>query len=162
MGSIIGDMNKRPVQLIVLVLVAVAAVFLYTFFNSRQANAPSEQNSGITSQPDEQIINEQQGDISVEPNINTEEFKLTGSNVNCSTSTVNGATSRSCSGNIRVIPLARPGMEPGLYKLNEQTKLLHDGTEQDLNSLQQLSQNQTTVRLKLADGSSDMLAEIRY
>lgn len=155
-------MNKRPVQLIALVVVAVAAVLIYAFFNGRNAEAPSEQNKDAANQTNEKRNSEIEGDIAVQPNLKTQQFKLTGSNVNCSTSTVNGVTSRSCSGNIRVIPRAQSDMEPGLYKINEQTKLLDDGAEQDLNSLQQLSQNQTVVTLKLADGSEDMLAEISY
>ena len=155
-------MNKRPVQFISLALVVIVALLVYIIVDSRKADAPSEQNSDTSTQTNEQKSNQTEGDTDVKPDLNTQQFKLTGSNVNCSTSTVNGVTSRSCSGNIRVIPRAQTDMEPGLYKINEQTKLLHDGAEQDLNSLQQLSQNQTVVTLKLATGSEDTLAEIRY
>lgn len=98
----------------------------------------------------------------MQPDINNEVFKLVGSNVSCSTTEVNGAVSRICSGNIRIVPINNDSMSAGLYKINEQTKLLGGGQEQDLTNLQQLSQDQTQVRLTLSDGSEEMLAEIRY
>lgn len=155
-------MSKRAIQIIIVLAVALIAALVYIFVNNKRAEAPSAQNTGTPTRPAEQKGNEDEGDVAVEPDINTQEFKLTGSNVSCSTNTVNGATSRSCSGNIRVIPRAQADMEPGLYKINEQTKLLHNGQEKDINSLQQLSQAQTIVTLKLAGGSADTLAEIRY
>lgn len=152
--------NKR---IIIIVVVAVAVVAAAAgFVQGRRVQAPAEQNTAVPSQSDEQISKDKEGASFVEPDINNQEFKLTGSNVNCSTSTVNGVTASSCTGNIRVIPRAQSDMEPGLYKINEQTKLISKGVSQDLNSLQQLSQNQTVVRLKLAAGSSDTLAEISY
>lgn len=155
-------MSKPSIKLIVLVIIAAAALVLVGIVIGKQVEAPSEQNTSADVQPNEQKSNVEEGDTNVQPDINTQEFKLTSSNVSCSTTTVNGVTSKSCSGNIRVIPRAQADMEPGLYKINEQTKLLHEGVEQDLNSLQQLSQNQTVVTLKLSDGSVDTLAEIRY
>lgn len=98
----------------------------------------------------------------MQPDINNQEFIMTGSTVNCSTTEVNGQKSRSCSGNIHIVPAVDESHDPALYKINEQTRLLHDGQEQDLNTLQQLSQNRAKVRLTLADGSEEMLKEIRY
>lgn len=155
-------MSKRVIQLIGVVIVAAIAVFLVSVFMDKDAEAPAEQNADTSRQAPEQTNEIEEGDTEVQPNVNTQEFILTASNVSCSTSTINGITSRSCSGNIRVVPRAQSDMDPGLYKINEQTKLLKGGQEQDLNSLQQLAQSNTVVRLKLAAGSEDTLVEIRY
>lgn len=155
-------MSKRVLQLIGVVIVAALAVFLVSVFMDKDAEAPAEQNADTSRQAPEQTNEIEEGDTEVQPNVNTQEFILTASNVSCSTTTMNSVTSRSCNGNIRVVPRAQSDMDPGLYKINEQTKLLHGGQEQDLNSLQQLAQNNTVVRLKLAAGSEDTLAEIRY
>jgi hypothetical protein len=152
-------MNRRTVLIFLAVLIILVVI---SFFAGRHAAAPTEQKPATASASPEQVNSQNEGDTPVQPDINNQEFKLAGSNVSCSTSTVNGSTSRNCSGNIRVIPRAQADMEPGLYKINEQTKLIHNGAEQDLNSLQQLSQADTTVRLKLADGSIDTLREISY
>lgn len=123
-----------------------------------QANSTPSQ---TVEQKNEQAAREQEN-VAMQPKINDEEFTLVGSNVNCSTTEVNGAVSRSCSGNIHIIPKANQEISAGLYKINEQTKLLHNGQEQELTSLQQLSQSQTVIKLTLVDGSEEMLAEIRY
>ncbi len=123
-----------------------------------QTDIPASQsNEQINGSPDPSEENR-----FMQPDINNEEFILTASNVSCSTTEVNGVSSRSCSGNIHIVPKAHGAPSAGLYKINEHTKLLHDGQEQDLNTLQQLAQNQTPVRLTLAPGSEELLAEIRY
>jgi hypothetical protein len=91
--------------------------------------ASSEQTNGSNQQQEE--------NLPMQPDINNEEFILTGSNVSCTTTEVNGKTSRDCSGSILIVPKANNAMEPGLYKINIQTRLLHDGQPQDLNNLQQ-------------------------
>lgn len=140
---------------------------LAVFVFSKPAKAPNtnEQIGGSQSLGSDQInesTKEQQDGLVMQPSINNEEFIMTSSSVSCSTTEVNGQVSRSCSGNIHIVPKSNNSMGSGLYKINEQTKLLRDGKEQELTTLQQLSQNQTVVRLSLVPGSDDMLAEIRY
>lgn len=159
-------MRKHTGKLIALAIVVIVGVVVLSFVLGKRASAPNEQSTGNASAAPEQQTGDDQvegeGVIPVMPDINTQEFRLTASNVSCSTTNVNGVESRSCSGNVHVVPRGQSDMEPGLYKINEQTRLLHNGVEQDLNSLQQLSQSDVTVRLQLASGSEDTLAEIRY
>ncbi|MGI9027991.1 MAG: hypothetical protein ACR2FM_04095 [Candidatus Saccharimonadales bacterium] len=160
--------NKRIIVRGGVLLAALVIVFVAILANRSDNNKPvntNQQTSDTTRQSDEQIseqTRQQQESLSMQPDINNEEFTLTGSTVNCSTTEVNGAVSQSCSGNIRIVPTTNQGMSAGLYKINEQTRLLQNGEERDLATLQQLSQNQTLVRLTLVDGSSEMLKEIRY
>lgn len=153
------QMSKRKILILAAVVIGLVIV---SFFIGRRAAAPNEQKSTSTSASSEQLSEQVDIDNSFQPDINNLEFKLTSASIACSNSDVNGVTTRSCSGNIRIIPRAQSDREPGLYKINEQTKLLHHGQEQDLNSLQELSQNDVTVRLKLANGSTDTIAEISY
>lgn len=123
---------------------------------------PSGTTLGLSSEQDIQATQKQQEELVMQPDINSEEFVVTASNVNCSTTEINGQVSKSCSGNIRVVPKENKGLSPGLYKINEQTRLLHGGVEEDINNLQQLAQSNTVVTLALTDGSGEMLKEIRY
>ena len=161
-----GLLAKPVVRVLLLLAVLLVALLLINLFTGKRAKAPNQQPVTPNAETLEQLNDNTQGaadmNTPVQPDINSQEFKLTSSNVSCSTSTVNGSTVRNCSGSIRVTPLAQSDMEPGLYKINEQTKLLHAGAEQDLNSLQQLSQAQTVVRLHLVDGSNDTLSQISY
>ena len=162
-------MTRRNVQILsftimaVVGLIAAGIILVGRNTDSNANNKSVEQQPAASAPNNEQLNDDTEGDIAVEPNVNTQEFRLTASNVSCSSTSINGVETRNCSGNIRVIPRAQADMEPGLYKINEQTKLLHDGQAQDLNMLQQLAQNQyAIVRLKLAEGSNDTLAEISY
>jgi hypothetical protein len=151
-------MVKRALQIIGIGIIVGVLVFMVLILLDRGAEAPTEQNNDTN----QQTTNNEPESTSIKPNPNNQEFHLTASNLSCSSSTLNGASSRSCSGNISAVPLAQSDVQPGVYKINEQTKLLHDGQEQDLSSLQQLAQNNTVVRLKLAESSTDTLAEIYY
>jgi hypothetical protein len=157
-------MRAHRLKLLTLFIVALLAVLAYSIYASRHTSAPSPSSGVKPAKSNEQQIKEENnpGATNVQPDVNTQEYKLAASNVSCSTTTINGTTSRNCSGNIQVTPRAQSDMQPAVYKINETTKLLHNGQEQDLNSLQQLSQSQTIVHLKLAAGSSDTLAEITY
>lgn len=152
-------MVRRALQIIGIAIVAGALVFMVFVLTDRGAESPSEQNSDTDNQ---QPVDNEPESTSIKPNPNNQEFQLTSANLSCSSSTINGASSHSCSGNISAVPIAQSDVQPGLYKINEQTKLLRGNREQDLSSLQQLAQNNTIVRLKLVEGSNDTLAEIRY
>ncbi len=156
-------MRGHTMKLIVLAILVVVGAVIVSFFVGKRAQAPSEQPTRETTTQPEQQTGQNEEVAPVTPNVNTQEFRLTASYVSCSTTTIYGVESRSCSGNIRVVPRGQADMEPGLYKINEQTKLLHNGVEQDLATLQELAQSNVTVRLKLIEGSDeDMLAEINY
>ncbi len=147
------------------IFAAIVAILVSIVVLAARTEAPSQRPTQPTIAQSEQVNDQTGGSddlASIQPDINTQEFKLSSSSVSCSTTTNNGATSHTCSGNVRVIPRAQADMEPGLYKINEQTKLTKNGVEQDLTTLQQLADSQTTVRLKLVNGSIDTLAEIRY
>ncbi len=161
-------MRKPNVKLVAAAGIFLAGLiigFLITRNNVPETVNTNQQTSDTsdrsTEQKNETTVKDQE-ELFMQPDINNQEFILSGSTVNCSTSEVNGVKSYSCSGNIRIIPTANESNEQGLYKINERTRLLHDGQEQDLNTLQQLSQNRAKVRLTLADGSDEMLKEIRY
>lgn len=115
-------------------------------------SAPSTQTNDIVEQPDDMQL----------PNINTDQFKLVGATVNCSTSTTDSQTVRSCSGSIRIIPVKDPDRDVTLYKINEQTTLLHNGQPEDINQLQQLAQNQTVISLKSQPQDEYTIAQISY
>lgn len=147
-------------KLLIVIVVAILAIGGVIVFAER-IESPGKPSQPTTTQKPEPTTKEEDT-IVMQPDINNQKFTLTGATVNCSTSTINGATARNCSGNIRIIPTDQPGRSPGLYKINEQTKLTHSGAEEDLNKLQELSQNQTVVTLKLVDGSEDTLQSIDY
>lgn len=148
-------MNKRAVKLIGLTAFIIIGVLLFVALQRSATDpAPSEQSGATLGQSVEQ----QHEQLAVTPDINNEEFILVSTAVTCSSTEL----SESCSGNIRIIPTADQYMEAGLYKINDQTKLLHNGQQQDLELLQQLSENQTPVRLKLVQGSEEFLQEISY
>lgn len=153
--------SNRSIAICAAIVAVLVAIVIVAERSEAPTQKPTQETLGQTEQVNKQTGTNEE-DAVVSPDINTQEFKLSSSNVSCSTTTVNGTTIRNCSGNVRVIPRAQADMDPGLYKINEQTKLLKNGIEQDLNTLQQLAENQTTVRLKLAEGNIDTLAEIRY
>lgn len=150
----------------VLVLALAGAAYgLGTFNYNPNVNIQNSPPPGQYSESNEQInesLRQEQEAFDKQTDINNREFILVGSSVACSSTEVNGAENKSCSGNIRIVPKADDTIGPGLYKINEQTKLLHAGQEQKLTKLHEISQNQTVVRLTLADGSDELLAEIRY
>lgn len=154
-------MIRRALQIIGIAVIAGAIVFMVIVLADRGAEPPAQNNNNAQSD-NEQNNDDELESTMIEPNVNNQAFHLTMANLSCSSATMNGVSSRSCSGNIQATPQAQSDMKPGVYKINEQTKLLHAGREQDLNSLQQLAQNNTVVRLRLASGSTDTLAEIRY
>lgn len=149
----------------VVALIIVLGGILFAVNPADNEPNTNEQSSAPQTQPGEQksqSIEQQEEELTLQPDINNEEFILVSSDVSCSPAGVNGGAGRNCSGNIRIIPAANESMEPGLYKINAQTKLLHAGQEQDLSKLRQLAQDRTKIRLTLAAGSEAMLSEIRY
>ncbi len=90
-------------------------------------------------------------------NINALEFDLVASNVACTGN--NGVNT--CAGTITLVEGGGTS-DRGIFKINDDTKLLHDGLPQELMSLQELAQGQTKVRVTLVQDSLDTLKEIRY
>lgn len=159
-------MRNRKILYSAIAVAVLALIGLALILNKPEGTTSTNQQTSRTPQPQTEQTNEPSGDTEeefpMELDINTQQFTLTGSNVSCSTTTVNGQTSHNCTGTIHIVPLSNQAHDPALYKINEQTQLLHDGQPQDLQTLQQLSQNRTTVRLKMADNSSDTIAAINY
>lgn len=151
-------MLRRALQIIGIAVIIGVLVFMVLVLFDRGAELP-EQNTDTDTQ---QNIDNEPENTSLRPNPRKQQFQLATANISCSNSSVQGVNSRVCSGNISAVPLGQSDIQPGVYKINEQTKLLHDNKEQDLNSLQQLAQNNTVVQLKLAQASVDTLSEIIY
>jgi hypothetical protein len=152
---------RDQVVKISLVIIAIAACVALGIYVGNQRSAPAANTASTeTSTSAEQI--DDPPSKNVEPDVNNQEFRLTASNVSCTSTTINGQSNGGCSGNIRVIPRGQADMEPGLYQINDQTRLLHNGQEESLNNLSKLVDNNTVVRLKLADGSLGVLTAITY
>lgn len=144
-------MHKRPISIIIVILaILILGGFVWHKKDSKPAPAAS-------TQPTEQINDtptpEQISD-DIQPDINNQEFKLTEAAITCSNT--------GCNGTIRIVPSGEEERTPGLYKISEQTRLVHNNEVQNPKLLEQLAQNQTAVRLTLVTGSDDTLAEIRY
>jgi len=159
-------LSKRTILIAALagLLLVIALSFAAGRLTSRNDRGAwqAEQTDGERAGPAEQKNAQPESSIDDITDVNKRTFKLVGSSVNCSETEVDGNKSRNCSGTISIVPEGQTGIEPGLYKINEQTRLLRGGQQQDLNTLSQLSENNTAITLKLAEGSLDTLAEIRY
>lgn len=154
-------MHKRAI--IIVAIIAIISILGVYFLTNKKAEAPhpTTQNQN-TSEQNNEPKTELDPELEANLDINTQQFTLTDAALSCSTSTVNGYVKHNCTGKIYIVPLNNQAYTPAMYKISEQTKLIHDDQLQDTQKLEELAQSKTTVRLKMAENSSDTIGEITY
>lgn len=151
-------MHKRAIIIVTLIAI-ISIVGLYFIMNKKvEAPKPDYQNQN-TSEQNNEPSTPIDPELEASLDINTQQFTLTAAALSCSTATVNG---HSCTGTIHIVPLNNQAHDPAMYKISEQTKLVHDNQLQDTQKLEELAQSKPTITLKMAENSSDTIAEITY
>ncbi len=139
------SLNKRLIVLLIIAVIAIVAIVQWP--NNKPAPAP--QPAAQTEYNNEPV----ESALAPELDINTQQFTLTAAKLICSAT---------CTGDIYIVPLTSPEHDPGLFKISEQTTLVHNGQPQNVQTLEQLAQNRTTIQLKYASQTDTTIAEITY
>lgn len=153
---------RRRVIIIVILLAIISIIGVYFITNKKaEAPNPTTQNQS-TSEQNNEPSTELDPELATNLDVNTQQFTLTQAVLSCSTTTVDGSAKHNCTGKIYIVPLSNQAYTPAMYKISEQTRVMHDNQLQDTQKLEELAQSKSTVTLKMADNSGDTIAEITY
>lgn len=154
-------MHKRAI-IIISALAIVSIIGLY-FVMHTKVGAPESNNQNQNAiEQNNEAPTELDSELATNLDVSTQPFTLTEAALSCSTTPVEEDVKHNCTGKIYIVPSSNEAYNPAMYKISEQTKLLQNGQLQDSKKLEELAQSKTTIRLKMADNSSDTIAEINY